>query len=135
MAKRWFAAMSPAVMALPTTKRVSNFRMLMTNITYNSTLLCVAWVFFFFYMWGPGFPIVKSMGLILYSYSWGHYSILVVLSTQKWTLFLIFSTGHFLCIVFPYSFHLGPGVCILFLWFVLWSLCWIKRSAIITTFS
>ena len=53
------------------------------------------------------------------SHSWGRYIVLVdvVLWAQEWALFLIFSAGNFFC-----------TVCIL--WFVLWSLCWLKFNFI-----
>lgn len=96
--------------------------------------LCSVRAFFFLFprCEGQVFLPLKSIGLNLILGAI-IVSFFVVLSTQKWTLFLIFSTAPFLCIVFPYSFHLGPGVCVL--WFVLWLLGSIKKSAIFIIFS
>ena len=102
-------------------------------LEFHASLCSMSFFFFFLVgMWGPSFPTVKSIELNLI-FGAIIVSFLVVLSTQKWTLFLIFSTGPSLCIVFSYSFHLEPRVCIL--WFVLRLLCWIKMSSISKTFS
>ena len=53
------------------------------------------------------------------SHSWGRYTVLVdvVIWAQEWALLLTFSAGNFFW-----------TVCIL--WFVLWSLCWLKFNFI-----